>query len=248
MISPWGQKELWALEWAHQGFPAAKGSRVIQLSLLSLPTPPLTCLVSEAPPRPQLALLPVLLSLAQDHSRLLQCQVPSSADLWGEGERTAVSPAWYQGVPAFHWLRGSLQPLKKGDGSPLCQILQCMWSWEVLGLPRSHLHFELNLLTRISRFSHDWLTSFSLWSRQPDATSATQWPVGQHHASFYEPIKHCPRSRWEPGLQGRGVESRGRPLIDYLWNSFWRTLWPWSLRQSRQQVVKLGWAWPSWWL
>lgn len=92
MISPWGQKELWALEWAHQGFPAARGSRVIQLSLPSLPIPPLTCLASEAPPHPRLALLPVLLSLAQDHSRLLQCQVLSSADLWGKGKRTAVTP------------------------------------------------------------------------------------------------------------------------------------------------------------
>ena len=58
----------------------------------SLPIPPLTCLASEAPPHPRLALLPVLLSLAQDHSRLLQCQVRSSADLWGKGKRTAVTP------------------------------------------------------------------------------------------------------------------------------------------------------------
>ena len=255
MISPWGQKELWALEWAHQGFPAAKGSRVIQLSLPSLPIPPLTCLASEAPPRPRLALLPVLLSLAQDHSRLLQCQVLSSTDLWGKGKRTAVTPAHLHllprmilGSPGLPLAERFPSAFEERRWEPLCWILQCMWSWEVLGLPRSHFHFELNLLTRFSRCSHDRLTSFSLWSRQPDATSATQWPVGQHHASFYEPIKHCPRSRWEPGLQGRGVEGRGRPLVHYLCNSFWRTIWPWSLGQSQQQIVKLGWAWPSWWL
>lgn len=32
-------------------------------------------------------------------------------------------------------------------------------------------------------------------SRKPDVTSATQWPVGQHHSSFHESINHCPRVR-----------------------------------------------------
>lgn len=81
----------------------------------------------------------------------------------------------------------------------------------------------------------------SVWSRQPDATSATQWPVGQHHASFHEPIQHCPRPRWEPGLWGK-AEAKA----DF-WLSCTVVFGELYDHKSQWQIVKLEWAWPCWW-
>lgn len=104
-------------------------------------------------------------SVAQSRSGPLSpAAVPGTIKCWplGKGKENCRDPRMILGSPSLPLAERFPSAFEERRWEPLCWIIQCMGSWEVLGLPRGHFYFELNLLTRISRCSRDWLISFSL--------------------------------------------------------------------------------------